>query len=378
MPKIEYLELPSEKGQRFFLQRESLIPIYEELEGFLATDHNMDNLHFAKKMLFSYEIKANNQVEGYGDDLSVIEDVIKKNTDRIENEYIKMRISNLYRGYQYILNHQEVDKEHLKELYEILSKDLLGERDKTHMGEYYRQGKVYILQGGRIDQELDEGVDYTKIDELMETYFYFFNALNFPDNITDQYIKSQILHFYFVYIHPYFDVNGRTSRTLALWYLLKNKAYPYIIFNRGISFAGSNYDRIIKRAKLSRNITGFLRFMLETVSQELEKESIMQAIASNTPYKLNGVDYQTLLYFLTMNGNKTVKDFVHFYNRFNSKKKGGDIYENMLLPLIDEDILKVVRSTKNYLGQMPNMVLELNEKLIPEENSRQLKRLKRN
>lgn len=47
------------------MRKEPLISIYEELEEFLDFDHNMDNLHFAKKMLFSHEIKANNQVEGY-------------------------------------------------------------------------------------------------------------------------------------------------------------------------------------------------------------------------------------------------------------------------------------------------------------------------
>ena len=67
----------------------------------------------------------------------------------------------------------------------------------------------------------------------MEYYFAFFNAPTFSQTMTDQYVKSQILHFYFVYIHPYFDVNGRTSRTMALWHLLNSQAYPYIIFNRG-------------------------------------------------------------------------------------------------------------------------------------------------
>ena len=50
------------------------------------------------------------------------------------------------------------------------------------------------------------------------------------------------MHFYFVYIHPYFDVNGRTSRTLAMWYLLNEEAYPYIIFNRAINNNASNYS----------------------------------------------------------------------------------------------------------------------------------------
>ena len=377
MQKREYLELPTEKGIKFYLRREPLVPIYEELEDFLNFDHNMDNLHFAKKMLFSHEIKANNQVEGYGYDLGVVEAVIKKKTDRIKDEDVRKRILNLYRGYQYILKHHEVDAKHLKELYQILSKDILEERDLQRMGEFYRMAPVYILRNGRLDTELEEGTNWQNVARLMDYYFDFFNNANFSQNMTDEYIKSQILHFYFVYIHPYFDVNGRTSRTMALWHLLNKGAYPYIIFNRGIGFAGSSYDRIIREAKGTCDITYFLRFMLETVKLELEKESVMQTIASNTHYKLSGIDYQTMLYLLSMNGAKTVGDFVHFYNNLNDKKKSKDIFEEMLLPLIEADILEVVKYSKKMLGDnFPNMFLEFNSSLVPEEEERHLKRLK--
>ena len=236
---------------------------------------------------------------------------------------------------------------------------------------------VYILRNGRLDTELEEGTNWQNIARLMDYYFDFFNNANFSQNMTDEYIKSQILHFYFVYIHPYFDVNGRTSRTMALWHLLNKGAYPYIIFNRGIGFAGSSYDRIIREAKGTCDITYFLRFMLETVKLELEKESVMQTIASNTHYKLSGIDYQTMLYLLSMNGAKTVGDFVHFYNNLNDKKKSKDIFEEMLLPLIEADILEVVKYSKKMLGDnFPNMFLEFNSSLVPEEEERHLKRLK--
>lgn len=377
MQKREYLELPTEKGTKFYVRREPLIPIYDELEEFIGTNHNMGDLHFAKKMLFSHEIKANNQVEGYGDDLSVIESVIEKKTDRIKDELVRKRIYNLYRGYQYILRHKKVDADHLRELYKILSKDLLEESDLSRMGEYYRTAAVYILKNGRIDMELDEGVNHQNINRLMDYYFDFFNNANFPKTMTDEYIKSQILHFYFVYIHPYFDGNGRTSRTMALWHLLKTDSYPYIIFNRGIGFAGSRYDAIIRDAKGTHDITYFLKFMLETVKLELEKESVMQVIANNSTYKLNGIDYQTMLYFLSMKGLKTTGDFVHFYNSLNDKKRVYEIYQEMILPLIDEGILKVLGESKKKLGDnLPNMFLEFNKDLLPSDNELNLKRLR--
>ena len=70
----------------------------------------------------------------------------------------------------------------------------------------------------------------------MNQLFEFINNNELEETEINKFIKSQIMHFYFVYIHPYFDVNGRTSRTVAMWYLLNNKNYPYIIFNRAIEF----------------------------------------------------------------------------------------------------------------------------------------------
>ena len=162
--------------------------------------------------MFSHELKANNQIEGYSDDVNLIKEVIAKKYHGKDEKKVK-RIMNLYYGYNYILNNPSINEESLKELYDILSKDLLEERDAARMGTYYRTAPVYIVKGGIISKnvdELDKGIPENRIDEFMQAYFEFLNNNEFNANMTDEYIKSQILHFYFVYIHPYFDVNGRT------------------------------------------------------------------------------------------------------------------------------------------------------------------------
>ena len=368
MQKRNYLELPKENGPRFYYRSEPLQKSKDELEEFLEWDKSMNNLAFARKMMYSHELKANNLVEGYGDDLELIEAVIKRKIDTIKDAEIKQRILNLYHGYYYILHHRKIDAEHLHELYQILSENLLCEYDRENMGPLYREKAVYILQNGRLDMDLSEGVYYQNIEKLMSYYFAFVNETCDLSQI-DEYIKSQIMHFYFVYIHPYFDVNGRTSRTMAMWYLLKKQAYPYIIFNRGISFKGSKYDRVIKDAKESCDITYFLEMMLDTLKLELEKEHIMQDIASSCKHKLSGVDFQTLLYFLTMNGSKTLADFGVIYNRFNDKKTTNEIFGEMIEPLIDMEILKVIRQTKRIIGNIPNVELELNSTFFENDKS---------
>lgn len=370
-----YINLYSVKNMRFYYRDDLLKQSKEELVRFLEWDKNMDSLEFAKKMMYSHELKANNQVEGYQDDIELIEGIVKRKIENIKDVERKMRILNLYKGYYYILHHKKIDEEHLLELYNILSNGLLSMYDIENMGEKYREAKVYILQNGRLDMEFDEGIDYQLIPKYMAYYFNFINNISLGDDLIDEYLKSQIMHFYFVYIHPFFDVNGRTSRTMAMWYLLKKQAYPYIIFNRGISFKGSTYDKIIIKTKEKLDLTIFLEFMLDTLKLELEKEHIMEDIAKNTTYKLGSIDYQTILYFLTMNGNKTLADFARFYNNLNDKKKISDIYIEMIEPLIDAEIFKVVRYTQKQMGNINNIELELNPNKY-ELDTNYLKRIK--
>lgn len=357
-----YLNLTHNDGTKLFLKPSSFVSLANELEEFLEGEKHLATKSFAKKVMFSHEIKANNQVEGYGDDIFLIKEVIKK-AEGIKDTEQRQRILNLYHGYNYILKGNDINPDTLKKLYSLLSKDLLIESDAVRMGEYYRTAPVYILKGGRLDLEPDQGVDESRIEEFISKYFEFLNT-NFDGSMTDEYIKSQILHYYFVYIHPYFDVNGRTSRTLAMWYLLNNKCYPYIIFNRGIGFQGRDYDRVIEDVKKFNDLSFFISYMLRTVKIELEKEYIMQVVASYASEKLDATDYQTLLYFLSMNGLKTVMDFSSIYNRFNDKKRVRVIFDTMIKPLLDKGIFDIERPTNKLMyNDNVNLVLKLKPRL---------------
>lgn len=376
MQTPSYLPLEFLDGTHLRIRNDRFLQTREELEEFLEGERHLQTKTFAKDVMFSHEIKTNNQIEGYFDDVKLVKDIIERKYPNKESDKAK-RILNLYHGYNYILRENNINKETLKKLYSILSKDLLEESDKIRMGEYYREDKVYILINGNLSCIPDEGLPHEEIDKFMNAYFNFLNNLDFNKSITDEYIKSQILHFYFVYIHPYFDVNGRTSRTLAMWYLLNKKAYPYIIFNRGITFKGSVYDKTIIDVKRYHDISYFIDFMLKTVQLELEKEYIMQCINNCSNEKLTSTDWQTLLYILSMNGNLSVKDFTDTYNRFNDKKRCKDIYETMIDPLIEKNILKVTRCTNSYMfDNFNNEMFEINPSFL-EYDKNKIKRLVR-
>lgn len=361
----EVLPLKTESGRLFTINREFLSDIVRELENFLEGQDFMNNKTFSKKVMFTHEIKANNTVEGINDSVSLIEKVIG-DAHQVTDIERRNRIINLYNGYRYILEGRDITEDNVSELYQILSKDLLDERDRERMGDKYRNAPVYILQNGRLDDTMDHGMDASVVPDFMKVFFDYVNNGESFESATDYFIKSQIMHFYFVYIHPYFDINGRTSRTVAMWYLLNNQVYPYIIFNRGINF-DSNYDAVIKDCKSKYEVSKFLKYMLITVKKELEKEYMMHHLREASARRWETVDYQTIEYFLSMKGNLTVLDFVSMYNRFNDKKKAKEVFETMLLPLIDEGTLVIDRETKKAMYEgSPNLVLSLNKKRIDE------------
>ena len=348
--------LPLKNNNRYFYINEDMLKEKEEeLEEFILKSGKMNTLSFAKKVLLFNEVQSNNSVEGYYDDIEKIKKVVnEKKIYKNSQEKDKLRIINLYEGYRYILDNKDITKETLKELNSILSKGLLDDEDYKNMGEYYRKNPVYIYYSSDVTKRPDMGLDASLIEDKMDELLDFMNNYSFDDTKTMSYLKSQILHFYFVYIHPYYDVNGRTARTTSMWYLLNNNVYPYVIFNRGIQINKNEYYKIIRETKKYSDISLFLKYMMNTVLAELEKEYIMQSIANSCSKKLETLDYQTLHYLLSIKGNITVSDFANMYNRYNDKKKVLKIEEEMILPLIEKDILIKTRKTNGHLSSFKN------------------------
>lgn len=367
MDKIR-LPLPTNKGN-LFLDKDSISEKKEKLESFISDEDKMKQKSFAWNVLCAKEVQSNNWVEGYYDDISKIKRIVKEEDKyQFTSKQSERRILNLHDGYNMILDGRknlEINEENLKALYAILSKDLLSKSDLDNMGEYYRTKPVYIYYSSNVTREPDMGINESLVNERMQNLFGFINDFTLGNTKTDEYIKSQILHYYFVYIHPYFDINGRTSRTTAIWYLVNQKAYPYVIFNRGIELNKSDYYKVIKDVKDFGNITFFVNYMMDTVYEELKKEHILESIISLSNRRLTPVDQQTIHYLLSMKGNITVKDFIQMYNSHNKKKKLKEIHNDMILPLVDKEIILPGRKTGSFIdGETQNYCLSLNPKYI--------------
>jgi len=360
------IRLPLEmENRKLLLDRAKIDTNVKRLELFLSDEEKMHSKEFAKKVLLANEVQSNNSVEGYYDDIEKIQSVVKS-SKKLKNkaEKDKLRILNLYKGYNYILRKKIINKENLKSLYKILSNSLLDDKDVEMMGDYYRNAPVYIFYSNNPSVEPNQGLDHNTLDYFMDELFNFINSDFGSECLTDEFIKSQIMHFYFVYIHPYFDINGRTSRTMSMWHLLNKEAYPFVIFNRGIQLNKQDYYKVIIEGIKFSNISFFINYMMKTVLVELQKEHVMQNIGEEAK-DLTALDYQTMHYLLSMNGLLTLCDFTNIYNRYNEKKPAKTIYQEMIEPLLDRGVLLKKRETnKMYSNEDYNFIINFNPKYI--------------
>lgn len=371
------LELLKINNRPLKIDIERLYSKMEELEKFISENRYANTLRHSQDVLFSHEIQANNFIEGYKDDVETIYNVIHK-CSKITDPKKKQRILNLYKGYRYILQRNSINKDSLKKLYSLLSKDLLSLNDISNMGEYYREKPVYIYYSNRVDVEPDKGIDECEVEEYMNRLFEFINSDNNTLSKSELFIKSQLIHYYIVYIHPYFDINGRTSRTTSMWYLLNNKAYPFIIFNRAIQLHKPEYYKVIRDTRKFKNATYFLNYMMENTLIELQKDYVMDCIKKTSVRQLTSVDFQTLHYILSMTSNITYLDFCKYYNNQNEKKTPKSIYNEMLVPLLDKEIIIEKGATNKNLcctNDSFNHYFEINTKLY-DCNPKKIKKLK--
>ena len=340
----DFLYLKLGDKRRLNVNYHYLEPYKDDILRFLDHMDSMRTLSFAKHAMMSQEIKANNTIEG---------------------------IINLYHGYKYILSNSDINKESLRKLYSLLSDDILDNYDSTSMGEYYREKPVYILRGSNLCNNYYEGVKSEDIESYVNYLLDYIHSDTLNDSEINSFIKSQIIHFYFVHIHPYPDVNGRTSRTVAMWYLLNQKSFPYIIFNRAIAFSKADYERNLIITRDNDDITFFLRYMLQNTLLELEKEYIIENINSNSEVHLSKVDLQMIEYLLTTNSNLTAKDLATTYNSYNDHKRLGVVIEERIMPLIEKKIFVRTSDTKSYIDSgKHNFNIELNKELISIDKSK--------
>lgn len=230
-----------------------LISDYELNQSWLF-ERNLEDMLTSR--LFS-EVEGTLNVENVPTTHRRIVEIDKSNNLTDENDII---VKNMLTAIRYIIeNKPAFTKENLLILYKILSKDCLPEHLQIKEGAYYRDDKVYIGDF--------EGANYEIVDACMDSLFAFAND---PEQIKKHgNLLPYICHYYILYIHPYFDYNGRTARMVSFWlnYIYKISVAPYFMSEAINENKNAYYRAITDTRNTNNDLTYFLGYILETSIQ---------------------------------------------------------------------------------------------------------------
>ncbi len=200
------------------------------------------------------EIEGTLAIENIPTTRKKIQDIFNKSVLTDKNDII---VRNMIYAMSYIIEEKPVfNKTNLNHLYKLLSDGCLDDEDMLMPNSFYRHDDVYV--GGF------SGAPVNKIEEMMDSLFAFANNPKYQSEY--EALMPHICHYYILYVHPYFDYNGRTARMVSFWlsYLLDSSSSQYFI-SEAINEYKSEYYKAIKNTRIMNNdLTYFLGFIFES------------------------------------------------------------------------------------------------------------------
>lgn len=176
------------------------------------------------------------------------------------------------RGLDFIADEtNQITEENLYKLYMLTIGDFLEGSDKLLPENQYRHDSVFVV-GSEIEHE---GLKYRLLPKYVAKLIEFINAEDDFDHI----VKSIISHYYFAYLHPYFDGNGRMARLLQMWILVQ-KGYPaslFLPFSSYINKSKNKYYKVFEqigsnyKASDLLDVTPFIDYFIENVLTKLSE-----------------------------------------------------------------------------------------------------------
>ena len=168
--------------------------------------------------ILSNELYKTNKIEGIETVKSEIHSSLKD--DRISNKKSN-KLDGIIKKYKDIMENNFEDTEHIdslssfRKIYDEMFEDFEKSGNYKLDGKYFRKDIVKVING--LGNIIHIGVNGEEaIEKNIESLIEFMNIKDIPFLV-----KASISHFFFEYIHPFYDGNGRFGRYLLSLYLAR-------------------------------------------------------------------------------------------------------------------------------------------------------------
>lgn len=293
----------------------------------------------------SEELYNTNELEGIR---SSREQIVRSTKDVIFNKKSKKRFESMIKSYFRLLDEFEFPQtsKDIRKIYDDITQ---GEIDSQELpdGEIFRKETTYILKKSGSGKVVHQGI--TPESEIISLTERLLNFINNDSDIPNL-IKVAVSHYYFGYIHPFYDGNGRTSRFISSMYLSKNLGnISTLSLSRGCNKYKTKYleafeisNSIRSRGEMNSFIETFLEIIIETLKQmntELKEKSLLLNLA------LKKLDGEPKLQGLTKNHKDIM--FVLAQNHFFDSSSGLTVSD--LTEIFEKSAVTIRKIVKELL-----------------------------
>lgn len=233
--------------------------------------------------ILSNELYKTNKIEGIETVKSEIHTSLKDN--RKANKKVN-KLDGIIKKYKDIMEKNFKDTQHIdslssfRKIYDEMFEDFEKSGNYKLDGKYFRKDTVKVING--LGNTIHIGINGEEaIEKNIEDLIQFMNRKDIPFLV-----KASISHFFFEYIHPFYDGNGRFGRYLLSLYLAR-KLDILTAFSLSYSISKNldNYYKSFVEVEDVNNygeITFFVENILKTIKSgqemiiELLSDSIMK------------------------------------------------------------------------------------------------------
>ena len=342
-------ERVSKEAELFFLPIKNVLMLQDEIIQNSRDILNLSNelpevaLNYCIREIMVNEIIKSNGIEGVH--------TTKKDVYDSMNSNKKYRFSGIIKKYKQITENK-IEKinsaEEIRKIHdEVFSEEIMITPENQLDGKLFRKGLVYVTDSSMKNVHLGDSNEELILKHI-QNLIIFMNKkdINFL-------LKACITHYYFEYIHPFYDGNGRFGRLIFSMYLARKlDVFTGLSLSYAIFSEKEKYSKLFLNTSNSKNfgeITFFLIGMLELIKKG--QESIMKMLED----KIEKLNFSRN-YLNNLNLSDLEKDimFVYIQNHIfsNSDLEDKELCKiiNMSRPTLKNNIEQLIK--KEYLTKI--------------------------